>query len=167
MLEALQLLAVPAETPLNVTLVTPCDAPKFEPAMITEVPTGPDVGFRLTIVGVSVKFTVLLAKPPTVTTTATVPAVPLLGAGTTMLVALQLFGVAATPLNVTVLVPCKAPKFVPVIVTEVPTGPDGGLKEAMLGGRLPPAAALKAASNAPPFSEGDSAAPTETGPAVA
>jgi len=247
MLVALQLVAVPADTPLNVTLVTPCDAPKFEPAMITEVPTGPDVGFRLTIVGVSVKFTVLLAKPPTVTTTATVPAVPLLGAGTTilvalqlvgvatippnvtvlppcavpnplpvivtlvppgpdagfrlemlgvtvklrallaipptgtttfpvvapagtgttMLVALQLFGVAATPLNVTVLVPCKAPKFVPVIVTEVPTGPDGGLKEAMLGGRLPPAAALKAASNAPPFSEGDSAAPTETGPAVA
>jgi hypothetical protein len=41
-----------------------------------------------------------------------------------MLVALQLVGVPAVPLNVTVLVPCVVPKFVPVIVTEVPTGPD-------------------------------------------
>ena len=40
-----------------------------------------------------------------------------------MLVADQLVGVAAVPLNVTVLVPCVAPKFVPVIVTDVPTGP--------------------------------------------
>src|SRR5260221_8194843 len=39
------------------------------------------------------------------------------------LVADQLVGVAAVPLNVTVLVPCVAPKFVPVIVTAVPTGP--------------------------------------------
>ena len=46
------------------------------------------------------------------------------GTGTTMLVALQLVGVAAVPLNFTVLVPCVAPKFVPVIVTDVPTGPE-------------------------------------------
>jgi hypothetical protein len=50
-----------------------------------------------------------------------------------MLVALQLVGVAAVPLNVTVLVPCVAPKFVPVIVTAVPTGPDPGFKFVMLG----------------------------------
>jgi len=33
-----------------------------------------------------------------------------------------------------VLVPCVAPKFVPVIVTEVPTAPDVGLRLVMLGG---------------------------------
>ncbi len=50
-----------------------------------------------------------------------------------MLVALQLVGVAAVPLNVTVLVPCVDPKFVPVIVTAVPTGPELGDTVVMLG----------------------------------
>ncbi len=40
-----------------------------------------------------------------------------------MLVADQLVGVAAVPLNLTVLLPWVAPRFVPVIVTTVPTGP--------------------------------------------
>ena len=71
---------------------------------------------------VTVKFTPLLATPPTVTTT--FPVVAPVGNGTTMLVGPQLVGVPAVPLNVTVLVPCVAPKFVPVIVTDVPTGPD-------------------------------------------
>jgi hypothetical protein len=71
---------------------------------------------------VNVKFTPLLATPPTVTTT--FPVVAPLGTGTTMLVGPQLVGVPAVPPNVTVLVPCVAPKFVPVIVTDVATGPD-------------------------------------------
>jgi hypothetical protein len=50
-----------------------------------------------------------------------------------MLVALQLVGVAAVPLKVTVLVDCVAPKFEPVIVTGVPTGPEVGLKLVMIG----------------------------------
>ena len=70
----------------------------------------------------TVKVTPLLATPPTVTTT--FPVVAPLGTGTVMLVALQLVGVPAVPLNVTELVPCVAPKFVPVRMTEVPTGPD-------------------------------------------
>ena len=37
------------------------------------------------------------------------------------------------PLNATVLVPCVAPKFVPVMVTDVPTGPEVGDKLVMLG----------------------------------
>ena len=37
------------------------------------------------------------------------------------LVALQAVGVAAVPLNFTVLAPCVAPKFVPVMTTVVPT----------------------------------------------
>jgi hypothetical protein len=70
---------------------------------------------------VTVKPTPLLATPPTVTTT--FPVVAPLGTGTVILVSLQLVGVPTVPLNVTVLVPC-APKFVPVIVTAVPTDPD-------------------------------------------
>jgi hypothetical protein len=49
-----------------------------------------------------------------------------------MLVAPQFVGVAAVPLNLTVLVPCVAPKFAPAIDTEVPTGPEVGFKLAML-----------------------------------
>jgi len=71
---------------------------------------------------VTVKLTPLLAAPPTVTTT--FPVVAPLGTITVMLVAPQLVGVPAVPLNVTVLAPCVVPKFVPVIITGVPTGPD-------------------------------------------
>src|SRR5437667_159268 len=82
-------------------------------------------------VGRRVKATALLAKPLTVTTT--FPVVAPAGTGTTMLVPLQLVGVPAVPLNVTVLLPCVAPKFVPVMVTEVPAGPTVGLRPVMLG----------------------------------
>ena len=41
--------------------------------------------------------------------------------------------VAVVPLNFTVLVPCVEPKFVPVIVTDSPTTPDGGHRLAILG----------------------------------
>src|SRR5215469_12120912 len=82
----------------------------------------------------TVKLTPLLATPPTVTTT--LPVVAPAGTGTAMLVALQLVGVAVTPLNVTVLVPCVDPKFMPVIVTAVPTTPEVGLRLVMLGGRV-------------------------------
>ena len=70
------------------------------------------------------KATPLLGNPPTVTTT--LPVVAPVGTGTAMLVALQVVGVAAVPLNVTVLVPAVVPKFAPVIVTAVPTAPDVG-----------------------------------------
>jgi hypothetical protein len=80
---------------------------------------------------VTVKVTVLLATPATVTTTG--PLVAPLGTGTVMLVALQVVGVASVPLNVTALVPAVVPKFVPAIVTTVPIGPDVGLSVVMLG----------------------------------
>ena len=70
------------------------------------MPTTPDVGFRLVMLGagvVTVKLTPLLATPPTVAIT--FPVVAPAGTGTTRLVALQLVGVAAVPLNDTVLVP--------------------------------------------------------------
>jgi hypothetical protein len=80
---------------------------------------------------VTVKLTPVLASPPTVTTT--LPVVAPDGTGTTMLAADQLVGVAIVPLNVTVLVPCVEPKFVPVIVTDVATGPLVGDRLVMLG----------------------------------
>jgi hypothetical protein len=100
------------------------------------VPTGPLVGFSVVMLGVgrTVKLTPLLARPPTVTTT--LPVVAPAGTGTTMLVADQLVGVAVVPLNVIVLVPFVAPKFVPVTVTDVPTGPVVGFTVVMLGGTV-------------------------------
>jgi hypothetical protein len=63
-----------------------------------------------------VKATPLLATPFTVTTT--FPVVAPAGTGVAMLVWLQVVVVAVVPLNVTVPLD---PKFVPVIVTAVPT----------------------------------------------
>ncbi len=73
----------------------------------------------------------MLGTPPTVTTT--LPVVAPTGTGTTILATFQLVGIVDVPLNVTVLVPCDAPKFVPVIVIEAPTGPEVGFKLVMLG----------------------------------
>jgi hypothetical protein len=78
-------------------------APNVVPAIVTESPTAPEVGDRLLIFGVTVKVTPLLAWPLTVTTTG--PVVALAGTGTAILPALQLVGVAAVPLKVTVLDP--------------------------------------------------------------
>src|SRR6266850_2393055 len=132
MLVADQVVGV-AAVPLNVTVLVPCVAPKLVPAIVTAVATGPLVGERLVTVGgtVTVNETPLLASPPTVTTT--LPVVAPAGTGTTMLVADQVVGVAAVPLNVTVLVPFVAPKLVPAIVTAVATGPLVGERLVMVG----------------------------------
>jgi len=82
---------------------------------VTVPPTIAEVGFAVIVVLTTVKGTPLLATPPTVTTT--LPVVAPTGTGATMLVADQLVGVAVVPLNLTVLAPWVAPKFVPVIVT--------------------------------------------------
>ncbi|MGB2635933.1 MAG: hypothetical protein WAM58_18535 [Candidatus Acidiferrum sp.] len=132
MLVVLQLVGVPT-VPLNVTVLVRCVAPKLFPVIVTDVPTVPELGLKLAILGgtTTVNATSLLAIPPTVTTT--FPVVAPLGSGTTMPVALQLVGVPVVPLNVTVLVPCVAPKLFPVIVTDVPAVPEVGDKLVMLG----------------------------------
>jgi hypothetical protein len=102
--------------------------------IVTEVPTAPEVGFKLAMLGdevLTVKFTLLLATPPTVTTTP--PVVAPVGTGTTILAALQLLGAADVPLKAMVLVPFVEPKFAPLIVTDVPTGPEAGLRLVMFG----------------------------------
>jgi hypothetical protein len=130
---ALQPAIAVAGTPLNVTVLPPCVEPKFVPAIVTDVPTAPDVGDRLVMLGVgnTVNVTPALGTPLTMTTTG--PVVAPEGTGATMLFALQLVGVVEIPLNVTVLVPCADPKFVPAIVIDAPTAPDVGDKLVMLG----------------------------------
>jgi hypothetical protein len=92
--------------------------------MVTGVPAAPKLGETPVMLGKTVNGTPLLANPLTVTTTA--PLVTFGGTVTGIDVALQFVGVTATPLKVTVLVPCVEPKFTPVIVTGEPIGPDAG-----------------------------------------
>ena len=122
-----------ALTPLNVTVLEPCVEPKFAPVIVTEVPTAPEVGDRLVIEGggITVKETPLLGTPLTVTTT--FPLLAPVGTGATMEVPLQLVGATVVPLKLTVLVPCVEPKFVPVIVTDVPTVPEVGDRLVIFG----------------------------------
>jgi hypothetical protein len=122
-----------AVVPLNFTVLVPCVAPKFVPVIVTDAATGPVVGDSVVMLGATVKANArpLLAVPPTVTTT--LPLVALTGTGTTMLVLDQLVGIPGMPLNVTVFEPWVAPKFVPVIVIGMPTGPLAGDKLVNVG----------------------------------
>lgn len=115
-----------ALVPLNRTLLVPWVAPKLEPAIVTEVPTAPEVGDRAVMTGggKTKNSKPLLEIPDTVTTT--FPLLAPFGAMAEMLVALQLVTAAGVPLKVTLFVPCVAPKLVPVMVTVVPMGPDAG-----------------------------------------
>src|SRR5882672_5983506 len=132
MLVALQLVTV-ATVPLNFTVPLPCVAPKFVPVIVTAAPTAPVVIDRLVMLGAgtTVKLDPLLFTP--LANTTTFPVVAPLGTVVAMLVALQLATVAAAPLNFTVLLPCVAPKFVPVIVTAAPTAPVVTVRLVMLG----------------------------------
>ena len=80
---------------------------------------------------VTLKFTPALASLPTVTTTA--PVLAPAGTGTTIEVSLQLTGDASVPAKLTRLVPRFSPKFEPVIVTLVPTGPAAGFSPLIAG----------------------------------
>lgn len=125
MLAEVQLVAVEF-VPLKETVFVPWLVPKFVPVIVMDVPTAPNGGLKLVMLGPAsnVKLEPLLAIPPTVTTT--LPVVAPLGTVTTIPVELQLVTAAETPLKVTVLVPCVAPKFIPVIRTVFPASPDTG-----------------------------------------
>src|SRR5260370_19431177 len=79
----------------------------------------------------TVKLIPLLATPDTVTTT--LPVVAPAGTGATMLVALQLVGVASVPLNCTVFVHWDAAKYVQVMVEYVRAAAEVGDKPVMPG----------------------------------
>jgi hypothetical protein len=112
--------------------------------------------------GVTVKVTALLGMPGSVTMT--FPVVAPLGTGTAMRVVLQVVGVPAVPLKVTV--PKAVPKFAPVIVTIVPTVPDAGLRLVIFGFAATPTPPLNAAKTAPQLSDAPSKACAESVPAT-
>jgi hypothetical protein len=89
-------------------VLDPCDDPKFAPEIVTTVPIFPNVGDIPLMLGVGriVKLLPLLTSPAMVTTT--FPVVAPAGTRAVIRVVLQLVGVAAVPLKVTVLVPCVA-----------------------------------------------------------
>lgn len=62
MLVAPQLVGV-AVVPLKVTVLLPCVEPNVVPVIVTAAPAAPEVGDRLAMYGVTVKFTPLLFTP--------------------------------------------------------------------------------------------------------
>ena len=121
--------------PLKVTVLVPLVAPKLAPVIVTDVPTGPLVGARVVMLG---------AGPTTVKPT---PLLATTSDGDDDVAGHRARGHRyddargrpgrrrgdGVPLKVTVLVPWVAPKLVPVIVTDVPTGPLVGDRVVMLG----------------------------------
>jgi hypothetical protein len=112
-----------AAVPLNATPVAPV---KLLPLIVTLVPTGPDPGEKLVIDGeepdVTVKLFALVAVPAVAVTVIFPVVAP---EGTVAVIWVELFrvNVAAVPLKATAEAPLK---FVPVIETDVPTGPEAG-----------------------------------------
>lgn len=88
---------------MNATLPLSWLGPNPVPVIVTSVPTVPNVGDRLATVGTTVKLIPLLGVPPTITTT--LPLAASVGTGTVIDSGFQFVGVAAAPLNATVLVP--------------------------------------------------------------
>lgn len=121
---------VVAATPPNFTAVAPV---KPVPLMVTTVPTGPLVGVNEVIDGavVTVKSDALVAVPPGVVTVIFPVTAPL---GTLAVIRVPApfteNVAAATPPNFTEVAPAKP---VPLIVTEVPTGPLVGEKDVIVG----------------------------------
>jgi hypothetical protein len=108
---------------------------KFVPVTVTVVvpALGPDVGLTPVTLGAGMYVywsaaPVALVPPGVVTVTSTTP-LPA-GAVAVMLVAPLSVKVAAVVPNLTALAPLK---FVPVIVTDVPVGPDVGLTAVTVG----------------------------------
>jgi hypothetical protein len=125
-----------ADVFLNLTSLT---SMKFVPVIVTEAPTGPLVGENEVMVGapgaVTVKFAELLAMPFTVVTEI-FPDTAV--GGTVAVICVEEFTVneAAAFLKLT---PVTSTKFVPTIVTTVPTDPEVGENDVTVGGSAPAA----------------------------
>ena len=108
-------------TPPNLTTVVPV---KFVPLIATEVPTGPEVGVKLVIVGSApegtMKFVVLVAVPEVVVTEIGPVVAPVGTLAFTLVADTNTNPVPMTPLNSTT---DDALKFVPLITTIVPARP--------------------------------------------
>jgi hypothetical protein len=132
---AVQLVTL-AGNPLKRTTLDPWLAPKFWPEIVTGAPAAPVVRESAVMLGpgATVKVTLLLLIPPAETTTG--PVVAPAGTGTMMLLSLQLNGVAAVPLKVTLPLPCGMPNPEPLIVTCEFTPPLAGETPLIAGGGI-------------------------------
>src|SRR6185503_11157547 len=119
-----------ADVPLNRTLVAPV---KWLPLMVTDVPTAPLDGEKLLIVGadplVTVKFEPLVAVPDPVVTVI-LPVVAPLGTLAVIRPSFATLKLADVPLNRTLVAPVK---WLPLMVTDVPTAPLEGEKLLIVG----------------------------------
>jgi hypothetical protein len=119
-----------APIPLNVTEEAPV---KWLPLIVTVVPTAPDEGEKLLIVGAfpedTVKFDELVAVPNAVVS-AILPVVAPEGTVAVTRLSFWKAKAAPIPLNVTEEAPVK---WLPLIVTVVPTAPDEGEKLLIVG----------------------------------
>ena len=96
--------------------------------MLMEVFWQPEFGTTVGAAGQTIKLVVLVAVLLN-TVTAISPVLAPTGTVVVMVVVVLAVTVAVVPLNVTVLFAATTSKFVPVMVTVVPTGPLEGLKE--------------------------------------
>src|SRR5260221_9605962 len=136
MVVSFQLVGAATVTP-NLTVLVPWVARKFAPAIVTVSPMWPDAGATLVSAGagITVNAPPLLTAPPTLTVTVPGPGVTPAGTAAVTLVSLHAVTlVAAVVLNSTLLPPCDAAKFVPVITTLQFAGPDVGFTAVMCGG---------------------------------
>ena len=114
---------------MNWTAVAPV---RSVPAMRTEVPGLPLVGENNTIAGAGVVTVKLLEEVavPCAVVTEILPVVALVGTAAVIWVELLTVNAAESELTATAVTP---EKLLPVMVTEVPTGPDAGVKLAIVG----------------------------------
>jgi len=112
---------------LKATAVAPV---RFVPVIVTDVPTWPELGLKLLIVGPgTVKLPVEVAVPLGVVTLI-LPVIAPFGTAAVIWVGLFTVKDAAVPLNATAVAPVR---FVPLIVTDVPACPLVGVKLEMVG----------------------------------
>jgi hypothetical protein len=107
---------------------------KLLPVIVTEVPTGPFAGLKLEIAGraaVTVKLLDEVAVPSGVVTETKPVVVPLATVAVILVELLTVKLEAALPLKATAVAPVR---LVPVMTTEVPTGPLVGAKLVIAGG---------------------------------
>src|SRR2546425_454246 len=120
-----------AGDPLNSTSVT---AESPEPLIVTTVPVGPLPGEKLVIRNGIVKDAALVAVPATFVTL-------MLPSGAAPSGTVMRIDVAVRWVIVPTSIPLRVPdvtesRFVPFTVTSVPTGPEAGVNELIVGGRI-------------------------------
>jgi hypothetical protein len=117
-----------AVVPLNFTAVVPV---KLVPAMVTAVPRPPLLGLKLLIAGVTGKAVGLTAGPPGAVTVIVPVVAPAGTVAVIFVLEVTVKVVAEVPLKLTAVLPVR---FVPLMVTTVPTGPLAGENEVKVGG---------------------------------